>query len=214
MTGPAISTIVTIAAASAAAMVFGGCGSDGGTRDGPAQPNSGYRRSWSDDDVRKPAWIKDPTENGARIAAWGSTEHDPWSDSGILRDRAVASARRELARMVAVKVQAVMQDYVGDSGGDSTTFSQSVGRTIAVQSVRGSAQRDEWIHPKTRELFVLVVVDPAYAERLARNVVGAARENAAGNPETSAHLQAKEESDKGFAELDRLLERSFSEPAR
>ncbi len=213
MTGPSIASIVTIAAASAAAMVFGGCASSS-PRSEPAQSGSSYRRSWSDDDVRKPDWVKDPTANGTRLAAWGSTEHDPWSDSAIMRDRAVASARRELARMVAVKVQAVMQEYVGDSGNDNTIFSQSVGRTIAVQSVRGSAQRDEWIHPKTRELFVLVVVDPAYAQRLARNIAGAARDNAAGDPATTAYFQAKSESDQGFAELDRLLDRTFSEAGR
>jgi len=208
VTARTISPIVTIAAASAAAMVFAGCtwfGDD--ARPAPAKP--AYRRAWSDEDVVKPAWIKDATSGGKHLAAWGSTEHDPMVDSGTLRDRAVDSARRELSRMVEVKVQSVMMDYVGESQGSVTTFSQSVGRSVANQSISGSVQRDEWRHPKTRELFVWVMVDPAYSQKLAQNVAGAAREAAAADPKVSAHLRAKAESDKGFAELDQMLDKSF-----
>lgn len=204
---PRIAAIATIAAATAAAMVFAGCGSEPRPRDEAQTP---YRRSWSDEDVPKPDWLKDATRGGRHLAAWGSTAHDPWVDTGIMRDRAVDSARRELARMMAVKVQAVMQEYVGESGASATTFSQSVGRSIAIQSIRGSVQRDEWIHPKTREMFVWVVVDAQFGSRLAENVAAEARQAAAGDPEVAAHLRAKAESDKGFAELDRLLDRSFA----
>lgn len=206
MTARPISTIVTIAAASAAAMVFAGCGSDRPKNE--VSQNAGYRRAWSDDDVRKPAWITDPTNGGQRLAAWGSIAHDPWADAAQQRDRATDSARRELARMVAVKIQAVMQDYTGESGDSATTFSQSVGRSIAIQSIRGSAQRDAWVHPKTSELFVLVVVDPAFTEHMPQAVASVARQAAASDPTLDAHVRAKVESDKGFAELDRLLERS------
>ncbi|MCX8012762.1 MAG: hypothetical protein N3A02_00540 [Rectinema sp.] len=170
-----------------------------------------HRRSWSDDDVEKPGWIKDPTQGGKFIAAWGSAAHDPYVDTAEIRDRAVNSARKELARMVAVKVQAVMQDYVGASQSDTVSFSQNIARAIAVQSVKGSYQRDEWVHPKTREMFVWVVVDPHFKEKLAQTIGNAAQEAASKDPALAAHLRAKAESDKGFAELDRLLDRSFAE---
>lgn len=206
MTARPIATIVTIAAAFAAAMVFAGCGLFRSDAKSETQQTS-YRRSWSDEDVSKPDWISDATRGGTKLAAWGSTAHDPYVDSGTMRDRAADSARRELARMVAVKIQAVMQDYVGESDAGSTRFSQSVGRSIAIQSIRGSVQRAEWIHPKTREMFVWMVVDPAYSDSLAQNVAGAAREAAAADPKVGAHLRAKLESDKGFEELDRLLDK-------
>jgi hypothetical protein len=206
-----IATIVTIAAAPAAAMVFAGCFGKG-EQPRPATQPTAYRRAWSDDDVVKPEWLKDATLGGRHVGAYGSTAHDPYVDTATMRDRAVDSARRELSRMVEVKVQSVLMDYVGESQGSVTTFTQSVGRSIASQSISGSVQRDEWRHPKTRELFVWVVVDPAYSAKLAQNVAGAAREAAAKDPALSAHLRAKAESDKGFAELDRLLDKSFQGP--
>jgi len=209
-----IRRIVTIAAAPAAAMVFAGCFGLGESRPAPVQQQqpTSYRRAWSDDDVVKPEWLRDASLGGKHVGAYGSTAHDPYVDTATLRDRAVDSARRELSRMVEVKVQSVLMDYVGESQGSVTTFTQSVGRSIASQSISGSVQRDEWRHPKTRELFVWVVVDPAYSAKLAQNVASTAREAATKDPALSAHLRAKAESDKGFAELDSLLDKSFATP--
>lgn len=205
--------MIAIAVAGATAMAISACsmlGMGGREEQKPEQSRPQHRRSWSDDDVQKPAWIKDPTQGGKFIAAWGSASHDPYVDTAELRDRAMNSARKELARMVAVKVQAVMQEYVGASSADTASFSQNIGRSIAIQSVRGSVQRDEWIHPKTREMFVWVVVDPKFTEQLAQHVNNAAQEAASKDPALAAHLRAKAESDKGFAELDSLLEKSFA----
>lgn len=195
---------ITRAAAFAAALVLSGCGE----RPVAAQPTpaaDAYHLPWTDYDVAKPPWIADPTEGGRRLAAWGSAVRDPNASQSDLRDRAVATARHELARMVAVKIQAVIQDYVGASDAGTTTFTSDVGRTIAVQSVRGSAQRDSWVHPKTGELFVWVVVDPGYQRQLANAVAKAAEQATGGDPALQAHLQAKTQADAGFAELDRLL---------
>lgn len=207
-----ITLIATIAAASAAAMVFGGCSDAPAT--GPREQAPGYRRAWSDDDVVKPDWLANPTRDGTVIAAWGSTPHDPFGGRGIMRDKALDSARRELARMVMVKVQSVLKDYLGESGGSNgtavTTYTESVSRSIAVQSVRASYQRDEWIHPKTGELFIWAVADPAFAKQLAQAVGNAANDS----PAADAHTRAKLGSDQGFAELDHLLGMTFSQAGR
>lgn len=204
---PIADVLFVIAAASAAAMTFAGCaGND--ARD--QQSAATYRRPWSDDDVSKPAWIADPTRGGTIIAAWGSTPGDAVAGRGAMRDRALDSARRELARMVMVRVQAVLKDYVAESGSGATAFTESVSRSVAVQSIRASYQRDEWIHPKTGELFIWAVADPSFGERLASTV----GETAAQDPALDAHTRAKLGSDQGFAELDRLLDRTFSQDAR
>lgn len=207
-----ITLIATIAAASAAAMVFGGCSDAPAT--GQREQAPGYRRAWSDDDVVKPDWLANPTRGGTVIAAWGSTPHDPFGGRGIMRDKALDSARRELARMVMVKVQSVLNDYLAESGGSGgaglTTYTESISRSIAVQSIRASYQRDEWIHPKTGELFIWAVADPSFAKQLAQNVGSTASDN----PSADAHTRARLESDQGFAELDRLLDRSFSQTGR
>lgn len=200
-----IPVIVTIAAASAAAMVFVACA--------PAvQPESGYRKPWSDNNVVKPAWIADPTRGGTVIAAWGSAPQDTTAGYGAMRDRALDSARRELARMVMVRVQSVLKDYMAESAssGTFTTYTESVSRSIAVQSIRSSYQREEWSHPKTGELFIWAVADPAFATQLAKSV----GETASGDPAADAHARAKLGADKGFAELDKMLDKSFSQDAR
>lgn len=206
--------VLAIAAATAAAMALPGCGLFGGSREQPPQQpkQTSYRRPWSDDDVVKPDWIANPTRSGSVVAAWGSAPHDAQAGRGAMRDKALASARRELANMIKVRVQSVMKDYLAESGGTSgaavTSYSESVGRTIADESLAASAQQDEWIHPKTGELFVWAVVDRRFAERMASEVA----QSAASDPAANAHVRAKLESDKGFAELDRLLDKSFKGP--
>lgn len=202
-----ITKIATIAAASAAAMVFVACSSEAER----AQP-TGYRKPWSDSDVVKPAWVADPTKGGTMIAAWGSTPQDTTAGYGAMRDRALDSARRELARMVMVRVQSVLKDYMAESAssGTFTTYAESVSRSIAVQSIRSSYQRDEWSHPKTGELFIWAVADPAFASQLAKTV----GETAGSDPAADAHARAKLGADKGFAELDKMLDTSFSQGAR
>jgi len=205
-----IAKIVPIAAATAAAMVFTGCAERSNPATSPSKPAPGYRRAWSDDDVVKPDWISNPTRNGTVIAAWGSAPQDPFGGRSAMRDKALDSARRELARMVMVRVKSVLNDYLADSGASVTSYTESVSRTIAVESVRASYQQADWEHPKTGELFVWAVVNPGFAGKLAQSVA----QTAASDPTADAHARAKLESDKGFAELDRLLDTSFSQTGR
>ncbi len=205
-------TVVTIAAAFAAAMVFAGCADRTDAATTTYRQPTTYRRAWSDDDVTKPDWISNPTRSGTVIAAWGSAPHDPFVGRGELRNRALDQARHELGRMVMVRVQSALKEYIGESrdadGVSVTAFSESISRTIAVQSIRSSYQQAEWIHPKTGELFVWAVIDSKFAHTLASGVAETATQEGA----SSAPMQAKLAADAGFAELDRILAHSFKDP--
>lgn len=170
----------------------------------PPGPTHGWRKPWQSDKPL-PAWVADPTEGGSRIAAYGTAEYRSSENRGQQRDRAMAAARDELARMLRLRISNAVRDYLADSGGGTTAFSESVSRQVADGSIAGTYQRDEWENEKTSELFVWVVVDAAVAAKLARSVVEAAAQSAPGDP-TAANLRAKAEADKGFAELDRLLD--------
>lgn len=204
-----IPTFITIAAATAAAMVFAGCSPWFRSEPPPPPPAPVWHRPWGDDDVKKPAWISDATRGGTVLGAYGSTPHDPFVARATLRDRAMQSARNELASIVRVRVQAVLKDWLAEDRNGYNKFTESTSRSIADQSIDGSAQRDEWVHPKTSELFVWVVVDPAYAKNMAKTVAEAAKSASTGDPKLDAHMRAKAGSDAGFADLDRLLDKQL-----
>lgn len=170
----------------------------------PPPPAHGWRQPWQSDKPL-PRWIADPTEGGTRLAAYGSAEYRSDESRSQQRDRAMAAARDELARMLRLRVRNAVRDYLADSGVGVTSFSDAVSQQVAEGTIDGTYQRDEWSNEKTRELFVWVDVDRDVARRLAASVVAAAA--AAPQGPAAAHLRAKSEADKGFAELDRLLDR-------
>ncbi len=171
----------------------------------PARPAHGWKTPWQSDKPM-PKWVADPTDGGIRLAAYGSAEYRSSESRSEQRDRAMAAARDELARMLRLRIRNAVRDYVADSGSAVTSFTDTVSKQVAEGTVSGTYQCDEWQNEKTSELFVWVVVDANVASRLAKSVVQAATEVAPSNP-VAANLKAKAESDKGFAELDRLLER-------
>jgi hypothetical protein len=178
----------------------------------PAPAGHGWRQPWQSDKPL-PKWIADPTESGSRIAAYGSATYRSSESRSEQRDRAMANARDELNRMLRLRIRNAVRDYVAESRSGVTSFSDSVSKQISEGTVSGTYQRDEWQNEKTLELYVWVAVDPAVATTLAQSVVQAAASAAPSDP-TAAHLRAKAESDKGFAELDKLLDKSFSQGGR
>jgi hypothetical protein len=189
-----------------AAILLSGCA---GRSEEPPTVKSGHtwRQPWQSDKPL-PKWISDPTEGGSRIAAYGSAEYRSSESRSEQRDRAMACARDELNRMLRLRIRNAVRDYAAESGAGLTTFSDTVSKQVSDGTVSGTYQRDEWQNEKTNELFVWVAVDPAVAAGLAKSVVQAAAEAAPSDP-AAAHLRAKAESDKGFAELDRLLDTSL-----
>jgi hypothetical protein len=195
--------IIALACLAVGAAGFTACA---GSQDAPRPPTHAWRQPWQSDKPLPP-WVADPTERGTRIAAYGTAEYRSSENRSQQRDRAMAAARDELARMLRLRIRNAVRDYLADSGVSMTSFSDSISQQVADGSISGTYQRDEWENEKTNELFVWVVVDSAVAARLATSVVQAATQAAAGDA-TAASLQAKAGSDQGFAELDRLLDRS------
>lgn len=186
-----------------AASLVSGCAS----RD-DAPVTTSHRQVWKQpwqSDRPLPKWIADPTEDGKRIAAYGSAEYRSLESRSDQRDRAIAHARDELNRMMRVHIRNAVRAYIAESDTGLTTFSDNISKQVSEGTVAGTYQRDEFQNEKTNELFVWVAVDPTVAAGLAKSVVQAAAEAAPNDP-AAAHLRAKAESDKGFAELDRLLD--------
>ena len=196
-------TSLIVGCALVAAVLVAGCARS--EPPAPAKAGHTWRQPWQSDKPQ-PKWISDPSEGGGRIATYGSAEYRSSENRSQQRDRAMANARDELNRMLRLRIRNAVRDYIAESGASLTTFSDSVSQQISDGTVSGTYQRDEWQNEKTNELFVWVAVDPAVAAELAKSVVQAAAVAASNDP-VAANLQAKAEADKGFAELDRLLER-------
>ncbi len=202
-------TPLVLGCALLAGALLSGCSS---RSDEPQTVTTGHtwRQPWQSDKPL-PKWIGDPTEGGSRIAAYGSAEYRSSESRSEQRDRAMAAGRDELNRMLRLRIRNAVRDYVAESSAGLTTFSDSVSKQVSEGVVSGTYQRDEWQNEKTSELFVWVAVDAAVAAGLAKSVVQAAAEAAPNDP-AAANLRAKAEADKGFAELDRLLDASPKGP--
>lgn len=167
-----------------------------------------WKKPWQSDKPL-PAWVADPTDHGRRMAAYGSAEYVALESRSDQTNRAVTKARAEIAQMIRVRVQEVVKDFVATSGEGITTYFESATKQTVDETLSGSYQLDEWSNEKTDELFVLVVMDPGFAKKIATSVAQAAKNPSTGDPKLDAHLLAKAGSDEAFAELDRQLEKKL-----
>ena len=156
-----------------------------------------------------PTWVADPTDHGRRMAAYGSAEYVAAETRSDQTNRAVTKARAEISRMIRVRLQEVVKDFVAVSGEGVTNYFESATKQTVDETLTGSYQLDEWTNEKTDELFVLVVMDPGFAKKIATSVAQAAKNPSTGDPKLDAHLRAKAGSDEAFAELDRQLEKKL-----
>jgi hypothetical protein len=197
---------IPLAVAAVLALAGTACG-----RSAPAPAPSAWNQPWSAAKAGHPDWVRDPTANGRYIATYGSALRGD-SSLSAQRDEAVAAARRELARMVYVKVQSAFSSYVAESGvgdeAEARRLVQDVSRQISVVGVRSTVVREQWIDPRTDELFVWVAIEPGLAERFAAEVGKTAKVQAARDPKL-AHLDAKLAADRAFIDLDRTLDQHF-----
>jgi hypothetical protein len=143
------------------------------------------------------------------MAAYGSAEYLALESRSDQTDRAVAKARDELSRMIRVKVQGIIKDFVSESGEGVITYFENATKQTMDETLSGSYKLDEWTNEKTDELFVLVVMDSGFAKKIATSVAQAAKNPSTGDPKLDAHLLAKAGSDEAFAELDRQLEKKL-----
>lgn len=167
--------------------------------------------------VELPAWYADPTLQGQYFAEVGVSRLS-MGGFGEQTNKAMADGRTNLARAVQVKVQSMFERYFAEGGevwadlktGEaedyliaSREFSQNVYRQLTNQDLVGAVRKDYWIHPKTKELFVWVVLD-VNSEAFLHQFKQAAR-NEARRAFVGAEIKAKEELER----LDRLIDREF-----
>ncbi|MCS6970998.1 MAG: hypothetical protein RMM29_00515 [Planctomycetota bacterium] len=197
-------TFALVSASIAGLVVFAGCSK----REEPKPVAPGIAAPTND----VPDWVNDPTQGGKVFGAYGVSER-MLAGEKAMRDRAMLSARQELAAMINSKIQGVVKDWVREGGiitsqdnaqAAMTSFESAV-RNVINQELQGSMQKARYVDPQTGKLYVWVVVDQAVVQKIAEQAKSAAREN----KELRAHMAAKIEAEKAFAELDRLIDKEM-----
>lgn len=198
-------TITTsiLAVAALGALVLPGCG-----REDPKPAAPGIAAPSND----VPDWVNDPSQGGKVLGAYGVSEK-MLSGEKSMRDRASLSARQELAATVNSKIQGVIKDWVREGGvitsqdnaqSAMTSFESAV-RNVINQELSGSQARARYVDPATGKMYIWIVVNPDVAAKIAEQAKAAAREN----KELRAHMAAKIEAEKAFADLDKLIDKEM-----
>lgn len=164
-----------------------------------------------------PDWLNDPTQGGKHpIAAYGVADYKLGGES-FQRDSAMNSARVEIGRAVASKIQAVFKSWTREGGEitsqDSKTMAmqmeENIAKSVTNQLVEATSQRARWIDPATKRMYVWTYPDQAALDAAAAQIKAATRAEA----EKRAHFAAKIEADKAFADLDKLIDKEMGAPA-
>jgi len=141
-----------IATISAITILFVGCGSKE-----PKEPNFSCKQ----DGVLAPKWTCNPFYDNS-IAAVGIAKMNAGNDKSMQRSTATADGRDALASQISTKVSNMFKSYKGTTGvGTASTFdtaSSKVSKQLASQTLNGSKPVDSWLNPKTKELYLLVIV--------------------------------------------------------
>jgi hypothetical protein len=150
-----------------------------------------------------PRWVMQPEVEGY-VAAVGSASQNAGNDFGYQREEAMADARSNLAKQIALKVDAMFKTYKAATGsGKDATFdksSSSVSKQIASQTIIGSRIKDTWIS-KSGSMYVLMVVD---TENVANMMEHAVKTSFKNNKAMYQQFLAS----KAQGELDKELEKS------
>ncbi|MBE9504319.1 MAG: LPP20 family lipoprotein [Proteobacteria bacterium] len=159
----------------------------------------------ADEFANAPKWVLDPSMEGG-LSAVGSAK---LGKAGLqfTRTEALANGRDELARIMSVKVKNLVKNFTQTTGiGDAETVDKvasQVSKQVANQTLNGSKQKDLWISP-SKELFVLVVLDPAA-------VAKAVQENVQTSLRNEQALWQQFQAKKAHDELDSEIEKEFGE---
>ncbi len=150
-----------------------------------------------------PAWVLNGHAEGS-ISAVGSAVIGK-SGMQFAKTEALAHGRNELARQTSTKVEALVKNFVQQTGlGDDQLvdrFSKQMTKQITNETLSGSRQKDTWISPSS-ELYVLVVMDPV----VVKEAVKAQLTTTFKSDEAKwQEFKAKN----GEAELDQEIEKAF-----
>lgn len=156
----------------ALALIFVGCARN--KEEPKVSPQSKFAKEFAN----APRWVLQPNVAGS-LAAVGSAKIGP-AGIQMAKEEALAAARDELARIIAVKVKNMFKRFVQTTGvGDQQTVdkvSVSVSKQVSKVLLSGSMQRDMWISPSDT-LYVLVVIDPKQAQTVVRDAVRSSLRN-------------------------------------
>lgn len=154
-----------------------------------------------------PDWVDNPSLEGG-ISASGSAKIGP-AGRGFARTEATAQARDEIARQLGVKVKNMVKSFVQVSGvGDDQAVdkaSSQVSKQVSSQLLNGSKVTKVFTDKKTKEMYVLVVLDPqalANAQAAMKNAVKTSFKN---NRALWQQFQAK----RADKDLDKEIEKEF-----
>lgn len=109
-----------------------------------------------------PSWVLNGGSGG--FSAIGSAQV---TKAGLqfARTEAIALARDEVARIISTKVDGLVSSSIEQTIGDSAyntninKFSEQITRQIVSQVISGTKQKDTWITPDGKEIYVLVELD-------------------------------------------------------
>ncbi len=150
-----------------------------------------------------PAWVLNGYAEGG-ISAVGSAVIGK-SGMQFAKTEALAQGRNELARQTSIKVKALVNNFVQQTGlGDDQLvdrFSKQMTKQITDETLSGSRQKDMWISPSS-ELYVLVVMDPAAVKESVKKQLTTSYKS-----EEARWQEFKAKN--GEAELDREIEKTF-----
>lgn len=188
-------TLYAFAVLAISSMIFGGCAPKGKVR----------APELVDEFANAPKWVLDPSMEGG-LSAVGSAKMGK-AEMSFYRTKAMANARDELARIMSVKVKNLVKNFTQTTGiGDDETVdtvSAQVSKQVAKQTLTGSKQKDIWISP-SKELFVLVVLDPA-------TVAEAVKESVKTSYKNERALWQQFQAKKAHEELDAEIDKEFGE---
>ncbi len=118
-----------------------------------------------------PKWVLGEQAEGGALTAVGSARIGK-GGMQFARTEAMAHARSELARQLAVKVKGLVNNFSQQVGvGEGQTldlFSEQVSKQVTNETISGSKQKELWISPAS-DLYVLVFIDPEMVKASVKN---------------------------------------------
>ncbi len=132
-----------------------------------------------------PSWVLNGGGNG--LSSIGSAEI---TKAGLqfARNEALAMARDELARIISVKVEGVVNNAISQSIGNNAydsnveKYGEQITRQIVSQTMVGTKQKDTWITPDGKQIYILVELDSSLAEKARQSIMQSISQDSSNAP--------------------------------
>jgi hypothetical protein len=155
------------------------------------------------DGLNAPQWTCNPEQKGY-IAAVGIAKMNVGNDKSFQKAEAMNDGRNALASQIETKVGNLFKSYKATTGnGEAATFDKAtsqVSKQVVSQTLSGSKSIANWRHPKTNELYLLVVTPTSNVKSALNNEVKTSFKN-------DEALYQKFLADQASGELEKELEK-------